>query len=119
MIPYLLSRIFRWSTGLLLVAFVSYAMMFYGAGDPIKRMFIDMEQGGVELDEQALAALRAKFGLDRSFPEQFASYIGNLMQGDWGISIRERRPVWDMIKVRLPISMQIGLVATILSMLIG
>ncbi|MEZ4621645.1 MAG: ABC transporter permease [Caldilineaceae bacterium] len=119
MIPYLLSRIFRWSTGLLLVAFVSYAMMFYGAGDPIKRMFMDMEQGGVELDEQALAALRTKFGLDRSFPEQFAGYLGNLVQGDWGMSIRERRPVWDMIKARLPISMQIGLVATILSVLIG
>ncbi|HRW06865.1 MAG TPA: ABC transporter permease [Caldilineaceae bacterium] len=119
MIPYLLSRIFRWSTGLLLVAFVSYAMMFYGAGDPIKRMFMDMEQGGVELDEQALAALRTKFGLDRSFPEQFAGYLGNLVQGDWGMSIRERRPVWDMIKARLPISMQIGLVATLLSVLIG
>ena len=60
MIPYLLSRIFRWVTGLLLVAVVSYAMMFYGAGDPIKRMFLDMEQGGVEVDANALAALRAK-----------------------------------------------------------
>jgi len=119
MITYLLSRIIRWSTGLFLVALVSYAMMFYGAGDPIKRMFMDMEQGGVELDAQALAALRSKFGLDRSFPEQFTAYITNLVQGDWGTSIRERRPVWTMIKVRLPISMQIGLVATILSVLIG
>lgn len=119
MITYLLSRILRWTTGLFLVALVSYAMMFYGAGDPIKRMFMDMEQGGVELDAQALAALRAKFGLDRSFPEQFNTYITNLVQGDWGTSIRERRPVWTMVKVRLPISMQIGLVATILSLLIG
>lgn len=119
MISYLLSRIFRWTTGLFLVALVSYAMMFYGAGDPIKRMFMDMEQGGVELDAQALAALRAKFGLDRSFPEQFTTYITNLVQGDWGTSIRERRPVWTMVRVRLPISMQIGLVATILSILIG
>ncbi len=119
MITYLLARILRWSTGLLLVAFVSYAMMFYGAGDPIKRMFLEMEQGGVEVDEVALAALRAKHGLDRSFPEQFTSYVGNLLQGDWGISIRERRPVWDMIRVRLPISMQIGLVATVVSIVLG
>lgn len=119
MFSYLLSRIIRWTTGLFLVALVSYAMMFYGAGDPIKRMFMDMEQGGVELDAQALAALRAKFGLDRSFPEQFTTYITNLVQGDWGTSIRERRPVWTMVKVRLPISMQIGLVATIMSVLIG
>lgn len=119
MISYLLSRIIRWTTGLFLVALVSYAMMFYGAGDPIKRMFMDMEQGGVDVDEQALEALRAKFGLDRSFPEQFATYITNLTQGDWGTSIRERRAVWTMVKVRLPISMQIGFVATILSVLLG
>jgi peptide/nickel transport system permease protein len=119
MISYLLSRIIRWTTGLFLVALVSYTMMFYGAGDPIKRMFLDMEQGGVEVDAEALAALRAKFGLDRSLPEQFASYVSHLVQGDWGTSIRERRPVWNMVRVRLPISMQIGLVATILSVLIG
>ena len=119
MIPYLLSRIFRWVTGLLLVAVVSYAMMFYGAGDPIKRMFLDMEQGGVEVDANALAALRAKYGLDRSFPEQVTTYLSNLVQGDWGTSIRERRPVWDMVRARLPISMQIGLVATVLSIGLG
>lgn len=119
MIPYLLSRIFRWVTGLLLVAVVSYAMMFYGAGDPIKRMFLDMEQGGVEVDANALAALRAKYGLDRSFPQQVTTYLSNLVQGDWGTSIRERRPVWDMVRARLPISMQIGLVATLLSIGMG
>ena len=119
MIPYLLSRIFRWATGLLLVAVVSYAMMFYGAGDPIKRMFLDMEQGGVEVDANALAALRAKHGLDRSFPQQVTTYLSNLVQGDWGTSIRERRPVWDMVRARLPISMQIGLVATVLSIGLG
>ena len=119
MLPYLLSRIFRWATGLLLVAVVSYAMMFYGAGDPIKRMFLDMEQGGVEVDANALAALRAKYGLDRSFPEQVTTYLSNLVQGDWGTSIRERRPVWDMVRARLPISMQIGLVATVLSIGLG
>ena len=119
MIPYLLSRIFRWVTGLLLVAVVSYAMMFYGAGDPIKRMFLDLEQGGVEVDANALAALRAKYGLDRSFPEQVTTYLSNLVQGDWGTSIRERRPVWDMVRARLPISMQIGLVATVLSIGLG
>ena len=119
MLPYLLSRIFRWATGLLLVAVVSYAMMFYGAGDPIKRMFLDMEQGGVEVDANALAALRAKYGLDRSFPQQVTTYLSNLVQGDWGTSIRERRPVWDMVRARLPISMQIGLVATVLSIGLG
>jgi peptide/nickel transport system permease protein len=119
MAGYIISRLLRWSVGLFLVAVVSYAMMYYGAGDPIKRMFQDMESGGVDVDAQTLEAIRAAHGLDRSFPEQFYSYITHLLQGDWGTSIRESRPVWDMVRNRLPISMQIGAVATILSLLIG
>jgi ABC-type dipeptide/oligopeptide/nickel transport system permease component len=119
MVGYLISRLLRWSVGLFLVAIVSYAMMFYGAGDPIKRMFQDMEAGGVEADAETIEAIRARFGLDKSFPEQFADYITHLLQGDWGTSIRESRPVWDMVRNRLPISMQIGLVATLCSLLMG
>jgi ABC-type dipeptide/oligopeptide/nickel transport system permease component len=119
MASYLISRLLRWSVGLALVAVVSYAMMYYGAGDPIKRMFQDMEAGGVEVDAATMEAIRAAHGLDKPFPEQFTNYITHLLQGDWGTSIRERRPVWDMVRNRLPISMQIGLVATLFSLLIG
>jgi peptide/nickel transport system permease protein len=119
MIGYLLVRVVRWTVGLLLVALVSYAMMFYGAGDPIKRMFQDMESGGVTLDNVVLEALRAKYGLDKPFWAQFTDYIIHLLEGDWGMSIRENRPVWDMVRNRLPISMQIGLVATLVSLALG
>lgn len=119
MIPYLLSRILRWSVGLFLVAVVSYAMMYYGAGDPIKRMFRDMEAGGVDVDQSTVDALRAKYGLDQTFATQFTDYITHLVQGDWGKSIRENRAVWDMVRNRLPISMQLGFVATLISLLIG
>ena len=119
MITYLISRLLRWSVGLFLVAIVAYAMMFYGAGDPIKRMFQDAEGGGIEVDKATLEAIRAKHGLDKPFPEQCANYIPHLLQGDWGTSIREKRPVWDMVRNRLPISMQIGLVATLVSLIIG
>jgi ABC-type dipeptide/oligopeptide/nickel transport system permease component len=119
MVSYLFSRLLRWSVGLALVALVSYAMMYYGAGDPIQRMFQDAESGGIDVDKTTLEAIRAKYGLDKSFPEQFANYITHLLQGDWGTSIREKRPVWDMVRNRLPISMQIGLVATLLSLLLG
>ncbi len=67
MIGYLFSRLIRWSAGLLIVAFVSYAMMFYGGGDPIKRMFLDMEAGGVEVGQEVIQAFREKYGLDRPF----------------------------------------------------
>ena len=119
MIAYLGTRVLRWGTGLLLVLLVSYAMMFYGAGDPIKRMFLDQEEGSLVLDEDMLEALREKYGIDQPFPQQFANYLGRLVQGDLGFSIREKRSVGRMVAVRLPISMQIGLAATVMMMIIG
>lgn len=119
MIAYLTTRVFRWGTGLILVLFIAYAMMFYGAGDPIKRMFMDQEQGSLVLEENVLQALREKYGLDDPFPQQFANYMGRLAQGDLGWSIREKRPVNRMVTVRLPISIQIGLAATTLMMFMG
>ncbi len=119
MASYILTRLVRWSSGLLLILFVSYAMMFYGAGDPIKRMFLDQEQGSLVLEEDVLEALRAKYGLNEPFPSQFRRYVGRLFSGDLGFSIREKRPVSRMVSVRLPISMQLGVAAILFMIGVG
>ena len=119
MTSYFVTRLVRWTTGLLLVLFISYAMMFYGAGDPIKRMFLDQEQGSLVLEEDVLQALRVKYGLDEPFPSQFRRYLSRLVRGDLGFSIREKRPVSRMVAVRLPISMQLGLAAILFMLLVG
>ena len=116
---YLLTRLVRWGSGLLLILFISYAMMFYGAGDPIKRMFLDQEQGSLVLEEEVLEALRKKYGIDQPFPEQFRRYLAKLAVGDLGFSIREKRPVNRMVQVRLPISMQIGVAAVLFMVIVG
>ena len=118
MIPYLLMRVFRWATGLLLVLLVTYAMMFFGAGDPIKRMYLARDAGS-GMDEQVVEALREKFGLDQPFGVQFANYMKNLVSGDMGYSIFMRRDVADIVFARLPISIQLGLAATVLMTVIG
>jgi peptide/nickel transport system permease protein len=71
------------------------------------------------VDGAALARIREHYGLDDPFPRQFANYLSRLAHGDMGRSIRADRPVADMIRVALPISFQLGLVATIVSTLIG
>jgi ABC-type dipeptide/oligopeptide/nickel transport system permease component len=82
-------------------------------------MFIDLREGSMTVSDEMIEKIRAKYGLDQPFPVQFANYVKNLLQGDFGNSIREKRAVLTMIQVRLPISMQIGLVATIIAALIG
>ncbi len=116
---YLLVRVVRWSTGLLLVLFVTYALMFYGAGDPVRRMFVETTSGGVYQDPAMMEAIRRQYGLDKPFPEQYANYLKRLSQGDLGRSIRESRGVNRMVQVRLPISMQLGLLATFIAAVTG
>ncbi len=120
MATFLLIRLLRWSVGLLLILFITYAMMYYGAGDPIRMMFIQGEDFDTE-DEVVMLALRKKYGLDEPFLAQFGNYMNNLFQGDWGRSIRLQvdRPVLEIVQFRLPISMQLGFAATIIGAVVG
>jgi ABC-type dipeptide/oligopeptide/nickel transport system permease component len=117
MLTYLIVRLARWVTAFLLVLFVAYAMMYYGAGDPIKRMFFD--QDDLAVDSVAMERIRDHYGLSDPFPTQFVRYLNHLAHGDMGTSIRTDRPVSRMVRVALPISFQIGLLATIVSTMIG
>ena len=120
MASFLLLRLLRWTAGLFLILFVTYGMMFYGAGDPIRMMFIQGEDFDSE-DEVVMLALRKKYGLDEPFLAQFGNYLNKLTQGDWGRSIRLQvdRPVLDIVKFRLPISMQLGFAATVIGAAAG
>ncbi len=115
MASFLFIRLLRWSVGLLLILFVTYGMMYYGAGDPIRMMFIQGEDFDSE-DEVVMMALRKKYGLDDPFLVQFGNYLNNLLHGDWGRSIRLQvdRPVLEIVQFRLPISMQLGFAATVI-----
>jgi peptide/nickel transport system permease protein len=117
MASYVVVRALRWISGLFIVLFVTYAMMFYGGGDPIRQMFLDQDMDN--LSPEAMEVLRGRYGLDKPFLQQFMSYLERLAHGDMGISIRENRPVADMILVRLPISLQLGFAATVVATLFG
>jgi len=117
MLAYLLIRAFRWATGLLLIMFLTYTMMYYGAGDPVKRMFLDTSDIGV--DALTLERIRERYGLNDPLLQQFGNYLNRLAHGDLGTSIREQRPVADMVRATLPISLQLGAAATVISTLFG
>lgn len=68
---------------------------------------------GPAADEQSIAEVRAALGLDRSLPEQFWLYLGDLTRGDLGVSISTGRPVIEELATRLPASLELTLVALI------
>ncbi|MGN6698336.1 MAG: ABC transporter permease [Thermomicrobiales bacterium] len=119
MASYIITRILRWVLGIFIVLFITYAMMYYGGGDPIKLMYSNLNEGSIKVDPAQMAAVRKAYGLDQPFPAQFWHYLVRLAHGDMGKSYIQKRPVRDMIVARLPVSLQIGFAATVLIALIG
>jgi peptide/nickel transport system permease protein len=96
---------------LLLVGVAVFVLVRLIPGDPATLML------GDAADVRALAALRERMGLDRSVPEQFLFWAGNILGGDFGSSIVNGRPVLATILVRFQISAQVVVVAVVLATL--
>ncbi|ODT66447.1 MAG: peptide ABC transporter [Pelagibacterium sp. SCN 63-23] len=118
MLIYALKRLLLWIPSVLLVLLAVYAMAFYGAGDPIKLIFL-REPGGIAFDPNRLAAIREAAGLDRPFLLQFADYVWNVLQGNFGNSLTSGRSVSRTIAAAAPVSITLGVLAIILTALVA
>lgn len=63
--------------------------------------------------------LRQKFGMDKSLPMQYLTYLGNLFTGDLGVDFNQRRPVADMLGQAVPATARLALFAIIIDVIIG
>lgn len=118
MFAYILRRFILWVPSVLLVMLAVYALAFYGAGDPIKLIFL-RAPGDVAYDPAKIEAIRDQAGLNRPFIVQFGSYIWNLLQGNFGNSLVSGRSVWAMVKAAAPVSFQLGLCAILVTAIVA
>jgi peptide/nickel transport system permease protein len=82
-------------------------------GDPV----LLMAEAGASTED--LDRVRRQWGLDRSWPVQYATFMQNALQGELGKSFNYRLPVSELYLQRLPNSLTLGLAATLISLLIG
>lgn len=66
-----------------------------------------------------IARLAKKYGWDQPLWKQYLHWLGQYVQGNWGISVHSMRPAWDMIMERLPLTLTIASFALLLSVGIG
>jgi ABC-type dipeptide/oligopeptide/nickel transport system permease component len=118
MFAHILRRLALWVPSVLLVMLAVYALAFYGAGDPIKLIFL-RAPGDVAYDPTKIEAIREQAGLNRPFLVQFGSYIWNLLHGNFGNSLSSGRSVWKMISAAAPVSLSLGLCAMIVTALVA
>lgn len=118
MLRYVATRFAFWIPSVLLVMMAVYALAFYGAGDPIKLIFL-RAPGDVAYNPERIEAIRESAGLNKPFFEQFGYYVWNLLQGKFGNSLTSGRAVWAMIKAAAPVSFKLALCAIILTALVA
>lgn len=98
--------------GMTLIAFVVSHTV---PADPVAA---NLGQRSME-DPQIVAAFRAQWGLDRPLPEQYLTYVKNLLQGNLGVSIRTHSPVAVDLQQYLPASAELAVAATVVGTLLG
>jgi peptide/nickel transport system permease protein len=96
--------------GILLVTFVITRLI---PGDPCLVML------GEKATDVQCDAFKVRYGLNDSIPEQFIRYMGNIVQGDLGTSIRDKRPIEQIISERLPMTMELTFFAIIFASFFG
>lgn len=105
-------RIFQSIFVMLVVSFIAFSLFRY-VGDPISNMV------GQDTTLEERAQLKEELGLNDSFVVQYTRFIGNAIHGDFGISYRQRRPVVELIKSRLPATMELAFVSAIIALFLG
>lgn len=74
---------------------------------------------GEDQDPEVIAYLQKKMHLDEPLPVRYAYWIGGVLQGDLGESLRIQQPVLGLIKEKLPVTLQLASMAMLVSLLIG
>jgi len=112
MFAFILRRLMQAVIVMLSVAFIAF-MLFQYVGDPVTNLL------GQDATPQQRAELRSDLGLDRPFPVQFARFVGNAAQGEFGLSLRQGRKVSSLIVERLPATLELALCAGVIALGVG
>ncbi|MBZ8138544.1 ABC transporter permease [Rubrivivax gelatinosus] len=112
MLVFVLRRLVQALAVMLAVAFIAF-MLFQYVGDPVQNLL------GQDATLEQRAQLRRDLGLDQSFVLQFATFVGNALQGEFGLSLRQGREVSALIAERFPATLELSLVAAVLALALG
>ena len=94
------------------VAFIAFGL-FNFTGDPVSFMV------GQDATVEERMRLRAELGLDQPSYVQFGRFVGNVVLGEFGISLRQGRSVSALLKERLPATLELSMVAALLALVVG
>lgn len=112
MIMFILRRCLQAALVLAAVSFVSFAVFRY-VGDPVSQMV------GVDATAEQREQIRRDLRLDQPFYVQFGRFVAGAVQGDFGLSLKQGRPVGELMRERVPATLELSFVSGALAVLVG
>jgi peptide/nickel transport system permease protein len=113
MLAYLSRRLLVIVPTIFFVSVLIFTLQQLLPGDPAQML------AGEDQRPEVIEYLRAKYHLDQPLPVRYAYWIGGVLQGDLGESIRISRPVRDLVIEKLPVTAQLAAMAFVIALLIG
>jgi peptide/nickel transport system permease protein len=113
MVQLIIRRFLQTVIVLVLVSFIAFSILHMMPGDPALIIL------GEDASQAQIDNLRLELGLDQPVLVQYARWFTNMLQGNFGRSILYHEDVAHLIATRLPVTLHLGLVAFVLSALIG
>jgi peptide/nickel transport system permease protein len=112
---YILQRVLIGIVTLLGMSLVIFALMRLAPGNIVDILF---DAGGY-VDPAAKAQLNRELGLDRPVIVQYLTWLGDILRGDLGKSYRYDVPAWQIVRPRIPISVELATWAILISVILG
>jgi peptide/nickel transport system permease protein len=112
MTAFLIQRVLQGIFVMLVVALIAFSLFRY-VGDPVHNML------GQEATTEDRQELREQLGLTDPVPVQFARFVRDAVQGEFGISYRSAQPVSDLIAERLPATLELAIASSVFAIVLG
>ena len=112
MFVFILRRLAQAALVMLAVAFIAF-MLFQFVGDPVNSLL------GQDATQEQRDQMRRDLGIDQPFAVQFAHFIRNAVQGEFGLSLRQGRKVSALIAERFPATLELALAAAVIALGVG
>jgi len=112
LLAFILRRLLQGVLVMLVVGFIAFSL-FNFVGDPVSLM---LPPEATQADREQM---RTSLGLDKPFYRQFVTFLGNAVQGNFGISLRLGRPVSTLLVERLPATLELAIGAALIALVVG
>ena len=113
MFSFILRRVLIAIPTLIIVSLFVFSLQKLLPGDPVLAM------AGEDRNPEILAYLREKYRLNDPVPMQYLYWLGGVLRGDLGISLRTNQPVLELIGEKLPVTIQLAVMSMVIAFAVG